>query len=66
MEVELATVIKKSDFQHMQVVGQFNKAFIITELRDHLFLVDQHAADEKARFENYERNAIIRAQRLIE
>jgi len=35
----------------MQVLGQFNSGFILTKLRETLFIIDQHAADEKYRYE---------------
>ncbi|VDO81279.1 unnamed protein product [Heligmosomoides polygyrus] len=56
---------RKSEFIKMSVVGQFNKGFIITRLRDHLFLVDQHASDEKYNFERFQRKARVETQRLI-
>ena len=34
----------------MQIVGQFNLGFIIAELRGDLFILDQHACDEKYRY----------------
>ena len=37
------------DFQLMNVLGQFNLGFIIAELRGDLFILDQHACDEKFR-----------------
>lgn len=33
-------------------MGQFNKGFIITRLNSDLFIIDQHATDEKANFES--------------
>jgi DNA mismatch repair protein PMS2 len=35
----------------MAAVGQFNLGFIIARLGADLFIVDQHASDEKANFE---------------
>lgn len=35
----------------MQVVGQFNLGFILARLGRDVFIVDQHAADEKTNFE---------------
>ena len=36
------------------MIGQFNLGFIIVQLlRDDLFIVDQHATDEKFRFEQF-------------
>ncbi len=50
-EAELQKHIAKADFLSMSVVGQFNLGFIIGRLRDDLFIVDQHASDEKFNFE---------------
>lgn len=33
----------------MRIIGQFNLGFIIAELRGDLFILDQHACDEKYR-----------------
>ncbi|VDO26782.1 unnamed protein product, partial [Haemonchus placei] len=57
---------KKSDFNQMSVIGQFNKGFIITRLRNHLFLIDQHASDEKFNFERFQKKARVETQRLIQ
>lgn len=35
----------------MEIVGQFNLGFIICRLEKDLFIVDQHASDEKSTFE---------------
>lgn len=43
----------------MQIVGQFNLGFIITELRGDLFILDQHACDEKYRYTHTQTNNII-------
>lgn len=34
-----------------QIVGQFNLGFIVARLGPDLFIIDQHAADEKYNFE---------------
>lgn len=44
--------ISKLDFLSMKIVGQFNRGFIITELNNELYIFDQHASDEKSKFEN--------------
>ena len=31
----------------MNIIGQFNKGFIITSINNSLFIIDQHASDEK-------------------
>ena len=71
----LARVIEKSDFEGMEVLGQFNLGFIICRRvksmgvdghMDDLFIVDQHAADEKYNFETLQATTRIHAQKLIQ
>lgn len=64
-EDELRRVLKKDQFKEMQVIGQFNRGFIIAKLGDDLFIVDQHASDEKHTFENLQRTTKFQKQRLI-
>ncbi|KAI3625189.1 hypothetical protein CBS9595_000550 [Malassezia furfur] len=71
----LERVIRKTDFAQMRIVGQFNLGFIIarrhvggargTPMMDDLFIIDQHAADEKYNFERLQRDTRIHSQRLI-
>lgn len=65
----LSLNVKKEDFKKMKVVGQFNLGFIIViRKREHdhdLFIVDQHASDEKYKFENLQRTTVFKSQRLI-
>jgi len=71
----LSRVIDKTDFAEMEVVGQFNLGFIIARRRksialsnrmmDDLFIVDQHAADEKYNFESLQQTTVIRSQKLF-
>lgn len=49
----------------MEILGQFNKGFIIVRLNNDLFIVDQHASDEKYNFERFQKKARIQTQRLI-
>ncbi|KAH8407632.1 hypothetical protein KR222_008283, partial [Zaprionus bogoriensis] len=63
-EAELQREISKSDFARMQIIGQFNLGFIIVKLEDDLFIVDQHAADEKYNFETLQRVTQLEHQRL--
>ena len=51
--------------RHRQVCGQFNRGFIITRLRGDLYIVDQHASDEKRRFEELQRTTAIQTQPFI-
>ena len=57
--------IEKEDFKKMDVIGQFNKGFIITELNNSLFIIDQHAADEKVNYETLLNNLTITRQPTI-
>ena len=57
--------IEKEDFKKMNIIGQFNKGFIITELNNSLFIIDQHAADEKVNYETLLNNLNITRQPTI-
>ena len=49
-----------------EIIGQFNQGFIITRLLDNdLFIVDQHATDEKFRYEEFLNNTKIVSQPLV-
>ena len=74
----LSRVIEKDDFATMDIVGQFNLGFIVVRLRktvsngsddpdemDDLFIVDQHAADEKYNFETLQSTTVIQSQKLL-
>ncbi|KAJ8482194.1 hypothetical protein ONZ45_g15042 [Pleurotus djamor] len=76
----LTRVIEKSDFARMDILGQFNLGFIIVRrqkrsvdddnnpggaLMDDLFIVDQHAADEKYNFEQLQQTTKIKSQSLL-
>lgn len=75
----LSRVINKADFASMEIVGQFNLGFIIARRRkqsssvveedapvmDDLFIVDQHAADEKYNFETLQQTTRIESQKLF-
>ncbi|WVQ97418.1 hypothetical protein IAU59_004531 [Kwoniella sp. CBS 9459] len=84
-EEALSRVISKEDFARMEVLGQFNRGFIIARLKsethhpgedvtrtkgrasgtDDLFIIDQHACDEKYNFETLQRTTVIKGQSLI-
>ncbi|KAG8774224.1 hypothetical protein FRC12_002100 [Ceratobasidium sp. 428] len=73
-ELSLSRVIQKKDFLTMDILGQFNLGFVIVRLKkqddsggvvDDLFIIDQHAADEKYNFERLQRTTKIQSQRLI-
>lgn len=49
----------------MEIIGQFNLGFIITRLKEDLFIIDQHASDEKYRFEKLSNETQLKTQKLI-
>ncbi|KAM0245090.1 hypothetical protein ACHAQJ_010653 [Trichoderma viride] len=76
-ESKLPLIIAKGDFSKMKVIGQFNLGFIIavkpagrTGLNsegkhDELFIIDQHASDEKFNYEKLQSTTEIQSQRLV-
>ncbi|ETW10069.1 hypothetical protein H310_00455 [Aphanomyces invadans] len=63
--VSLQRVLSKADFRRMEVVGQFNLGFIIARLDRDLFIIDQHASDEKFRYEMLQQTTVIHQQPLV-
>ncbi|XP_054850801.1 mismatch repair endonuclease PMS2 [Eublepharis macularius] len=64
-EDELRKEISKEMFAKMDIVGQFNLGFIIARLNSDLFIVDQHASDEKYNFEMLQQHTVLQGQKLI-
>ncbi|XP_072753425.1 mismatch repair endonuclease PMS2 [Anoplolepis gracilipes] len=64
-EKELQRELTKDSFGKMEVIGQFNLGFIIARLEDDLFIIDQHATDEKFRFEKLSNETKLKTQKLI-
>ncbi|XP_072453941.1 mismatch repair endonuclease PMS2 isoform X2 [Notamacropus eugenii] len=64
-EDELRKEISKDMFAEMEIIGQFNLGFIITKLNADLFIIDQHATDEKYNFEMLQLHTVLQGQRLI-
>lgn len=64
-EEELERVFQKGSFADMKVIGQFNLGFILCRLGQDVFIVDQHASDEKKTFENLVKSTVITKQPLI-
>lgn len=71
-ERTLSLTVNKTDFERMVIIGQFNLGFILAlrpassnQDRDELFIVDQHAADEKYNYERLQRTVTLQNQRLV-
>ncbi|XP_043466753.1 mismatch repair endonuclease PMS2-like [Leptopilina heterotoma] len=64
-EKELEKELTKDSFKNMQIIGQFNLGFIVTKLDSDLFIIDQHASDEKFRFEKLNNETKLKTQLLI-
>ncbi len=64
-EEELQTEISKKSFSQMEIIGQFNLGFIIVKLDDDLFIVDQHATDEKYNYETLQKETTLYNQKLV-
>lgn len=62
---ELELSFDKADFCNMVIVGQFNLGFIVTRLGSNLFVVDQHASDEKSTFERLQGMLKLQRQPLL-
>lgn len=76
-EATLSRLVIQDDFARMTICGQFNKGFIIARrstlrkdddagLEDDLFLVDQHASDEKFNFESLQADTVLESQRELQ
>ncbi|MCJ1378671.1 hypothetical protein MMC17_001770 [Xylographa soralifera] len=77
-EERLSLTVSKEDFALMRIIGQFNLGFIIA-LRPsrsspstptaisspELFIIDQHASDEKYNFERLQATTTVQHQRLV-
>lgn len=64
-ENELERVFSKAHFSRMEVLGQFNLGFIVARLGIDLFILDQHACDEKYNFERLQRETVLNRQPLL-
>ncbi|CEL00573.1 Putative DNA mismatch repair protein [Aspergillus calidoustus] len=68
-EERLSLTVTKDDFARMRILGQFNLGFILatrsTESKDELFIIDQHASDEKYNFERLQSETVVQNQRLV-
>jgi DNA mismatch repair protein PMS2 len=71
-EERLSLTVAKADFNEMRIIGQFNLGFIIavrppttTSPTSDLFIIDQHASDEKYNFERLSATTTLISQRLV-
>ena len=72
-EERLSLTVSKEDFARMRIVGQFNLGFIIAvrerqngsdnDVED-VFIIDQHASDEKYNFERLQTETVMQVQAL--
>ena len=71
-EERLSLTVTKSDFNSMRIIGQFNLGFILavrpptpSSPSADLFIIDQHASDEKYNFERFSETTVLVSQRLV-
>jgi len=64
-DTEIRREFKKQWFSSMRVIGQFNLGFIVCELGGSMFIIDQHAADEKNNYEDLTKRTEIKCQPLV-
>lgn len=65
-EEELRRKLNKTDYEKMKIIGQFNKGFIIAELDGDVFIIDQHAADERYNFENVCKELVLQPLKCVQ
>ena len=63
-ELKIPTTLTKEDFSQLNIIGQYNKGFILAFYEFKLFIIDQHASDEKNMYEYFQRSKVT-VQRLI-
>ena len=76
-EQYLSLTVLKDDFARMRIVGQFNLGFILVTRpanptdgtnakdKDEVFIIDQHASDEKYNFERLQAETTVQNQPLV-
>lgn len=66
-EERLSLSVSKNDFANMQISGQFNLGFILANRSNtDLFIIDQHASDEKYNFERLQSTTVVQNQPLVQ
>ncbi len=76
-EQYLSLTVVKNDFARMRIVGQFNLGFVLVTRpgnfpdgtkatnKDEVFIIDQHASDEKYNFERLQAETTVQNQPLV-
>lgn len=64
-EDELKRELHKDCFKDMKIIGQFNRSFILTQLGDEIFVIDQHASDERFNFDKLLATEVLDSQTLM-
>ena len=65
-EDRLTLTVSRDDFTNMHIIGQFNLGFILaTRTGTDVFIIDQHASDEKYNFERLQSTTVVQNQRLV-
>lgn len=62
---ELSRLFRQEWFKQLRVIGQFNRGFIVGQLGREVFIIDQHASDEKYNYEQLEATTQLQRQRLV-
>ena len=62
---KLERIFEKSSFCDLEILGQFNLGFILARLGNDLFIIDQHASDEKFNFERLTKTTQLNRQPLL-
>lgn len=62
----MGRTFQRDEFAALSLIGQFNLAFLVARLgRRSLFIIDQHAADEKANYEHFCATLRLHTQQLL-
>ncbi|GAB0491520.1 hypothetical protein MMPV_002774 [Pyropia vietnamensis] len=64
-ESELVRVFQRSWFADLAVIGQFNLGFVLARRGADVFIIDQHAADEKYNYEALAASTPLQVQPLM-
>jgi DNA mismatch repair ATPase MutL len=66
VDASVISLSKEQFRKDMQIIGQFNLGFILARCHNnHLWILDQHACDEKFNFEHLCRTTVLHEQKLL-